>query len=701
MFSGSRRAVAGATLVCALLVGREGPVSVRAQAPSTPATASGALQRGLTLMETRGDCAAALPHFDSASRSTEPSTAARALLLRGQCEERLGRPTDARATYQRLLRSYPLDPSATSARARLARLRAPAAALATSPVLRQLQVAQPTSWGSVSGDGRFFAYHDDGGLPWRQDLTTGRTTQLTVSANDADGIRAGHLQLSPDGRQLAFAWATDDGRDELRVMTAPNGTPWTLRAADNVQIVRPVAWSANARAVLVVTTDERFHIGLELIDVATKAISRLAELGVVEPFGVTMTGDARWVAFDHASNPGPRDIKLLDVRTKQVRTLLGQASNDTLPVFLNGGRSLLFASDRLGPLSLWRLPLANGEAVEEPVVVRRDVGRIWPLGMSPSGTFVYAVQNGLVDVHVARLGEDGRLEQQPAPVTATFAGSNISPQWSRDGRSLAYVSQRGAMTIGPGARALVVRDHATGAERFLYPDLTFFIQPRWSPDGTRIIVKGRSAESNKWGLHIVDARSGAVASALTAETVDSESEIGSIQWVPGREAILVGRHGKGIIEFDLKTGIEQVIVPVAAGVNITAGNGCSYGPDGRTLAWSVREGRGPKSQHILRVRDADGTIRELLRAMSPEWLMMHDWAPDGRALFIVRQFPMRPGGGPERSELWRVPLDGTAPLYTGLSVPTLRGVSVHPDGRTIAYTAGLPTWEVWAMEGIR
>jgi hypothetical protein len=316
----------------------------------------------------------------------------------------------------------------------------------------------------------------------------------------------------------------------------PAGTPAPF--LETLQVARAVQASLPLRASL--ATDGVIEDEIVMRGRRTRVYH--APTGAVAP-GVrtVLVPDPQWVAFDHASDQGPRDIKLLDVRTKQVRTLLGQASNDTLPVFLNGGRSLLFASDRLGPLSLWRLPLANGEAVEEPVVVRRDVGRICPLGMSPSGTFVYAVQNGLVDV----------------------------------------------------------------------------------------------------------------------------------------------------------------IVPVAAGVDITAGNGCSYGPDGRTLAWSVREGSGPKSQHILRVRDADGTIRELLRAMSPEWLMMHDWAPDGRALFIVRQFPMRPGGGPERSELWRVPLDGTAPHYTGVSVPTLRGVSVHPDGRTIAYTAGLPTWEVWAMEGIR
>jgi dipeptidyl aminopeptidase/acylaminoacyl peptidase len=638
--------------MCVLLVALGGAAGMRAQAPSTPATASGALQRGLTLMETRGDCVAALPHFDTAARSTEAVTAARALLLRGQCEERLGRVEDARGTYQRLLRTYPSDPSAATARLRLGRLPTAAPSRLSSPVLRQLKVGPADPSGSVSGNGRYLAYHDSSRTPWRQDLRTNRTEKLTFGPGEWDGARASHLQLSSDGQQVAYAWERDEGGSDLRVMALPAGTPQIIRADSGLQAIRPVAWSADARRLLVVTTDTAFHVALELIDVATRAAMPLTDLGTVEPFGVTMTGDARWVAFDHAPGPGPRDIRVLDTRTRDVRTLLAQPANDTLPLFLPGGEALLFATDHLGPLSLWRLPFSAGQAAGEPALVRRDVGRIWPIGISPDGTFVHAVQNGLVDVHVARLG----------------------------------------------ARTLVVRDHATGVERFLYPDLTFFIQPRWSPDGTRILVKGRSAASNMWGLHMVDARTAALTSVVTAATADAESEIGPIQWVPGREAILIGRQGKAIVEFDLATQAERVIVPLERGVSVTAANGGGYAPDGRTLAWSAREGNGPATQAVLRVREADGAIRELLRASAPEWLMLQGWAPDGRSLFVVRNG--REGARSGHAELWRVPVDGSEPVPTGLSAFGLRGVSVHPDGRTIAYTAGFPTWELWALEGI-
>ncbi len=694
-----RRGALSLVFACVLLAGREGPASGHAQAPSTPATASGALQRGLTLMETRGDCAAALPHFDAAARSAESAMAARALLLRGQCEERLGRPDDARGTYQRLLRTYPSEASAASARTRLGRMRAPAAPKPSSPLLRRLQVAEEDPSGSFSRTGRFYALHLDG-VPTRQDLRSGQAQPLTFGPGEDYASRVwSTLLLSPDGQQVAYTWDNATGKGELRVMTVPAGTPRTTRDAGDLQAIRPVAWSADARKILAVTTDDTFRIGLELIDLPTLASTRLAELGHVEPFGVTMSGDARWVAFDHAPGPGPRDIRLLDIQTRQVTTVVGQPANDTMPVFLPGERSLLFGSDRLGPLSLWTVPIAEGHAAGEPVLVRRDAGRVWPMAMTLDGTFIHAVQNGLVDVHVARLDDDGRLAEQPAPVTATFAGANLSPDWSADGRSLAYVADRGAPTRGAGSRALVVRDHVSGSERVLYPNLLFFIQTRWSPDGSRILVKGRSAASNMWGLHMVDARTAEVTSVLTAATADSESELGPVQWVPGREAILIGRHAKGIVEFDLVTQAERILVPLARDVVITAGTGCGYAPDGRTLAWSVREGRSAKAQHALHVRDAGGTTRELLRTTGPEWLQMMDWAPDGRSVYVVRNG--RQGAQSGHGELWRVPIDGSAPVPTGLSAFGLRGVSVHPDGKTVAYTAGFPTWEIWAMEGIK
>jgi hypothetical protein len=66
------------------------------------------------------------------------------------------------------------------------------------------------------------------------------------------------------------------------------------------------------------------------------------------------------------------------------------------------------------------------------------------------------------------------------------------------------------------------------------------------------------------------------------------------------------------------------------------------------------------------------------------------WLPRGQALLFSR-----------RGELWRLPLDGAAPEKAGLAAEDLRDLRVSPDGRRLAFTAGVGKGEVWVMENLR
>jgi hypothetical protein len=197
-------------VVACLLVGREGPVGGHAQTPSTPATASGALQRGLTLMETRGDCAGALPHFDAAAKSTDTSVAARGTFARGQCLERLGRLADARGAYETVVRRFPTHPLAAPARSRIGALGDSGSPASGPPALtmRKLPVADTGPWGS-SVNGRYLASRDID-VAWRYDLATGRRERLSPAGSELESPRVfGSLLLSPDAARVAYTW-TDD-----------------------------------------------------------------------------------------------------------------------------------------------------------------------------------------------------------------------------------------------------------------------------------------------------------------------------------------------------------------------------------------------------------------------------------------------------------------------------------------------------------
>ncbi len=352
-------------LAGALVLGREGPTParLRAQAPSTPSssvtTASGALQRGIHVMETRGDCVAAIPLFTTAANSREPIVAARALLLRGQCEERLGRTPAARGSYERLLRDYPGSDIVLEARRRLDRLAASAAEGAFPRLSgRRLSLPGQIPSGSVSRDGRFLAYHDAEGGARRRSLVTGETELLTFGPNPVDGAAAFPLLLSPDGMRMAYMWGERAPRGnaneptritfDLRVMTLPGGPIETLVPRGEARTIRPVAWSADGRQVFALAADAAYRVRLISVDVASREVQRLAEFAFFEPFRVSPAPAGHAVAYDAPTAGAARDIFLLDTQTRTPLPIVRHPANDVLPEFLPDGRGVLFVSDRLG-----------------------------------------------------------------------------------------------------------------------------------------------------------------------------------------------------------------------------------------------------------------------------------------------------------------------------------------------------------------
>ena len=108
-------------------------------------------------------------------------------------------------------------------------------------------------------------------------------------------------------------------------------------------------------------------------------------------------------------------------------------------------------------------------------------------------------------------------------------------------------------------------------------------------------------------------------------------------------------------------------------------------PDGQQLAfvWSTPTSRALK---VIPTTAGDEPL-ELLRVQPPERLFQPAWMPDGRHVLFGKG---RIEGQDPRLELWLISAKGGEPQYLGLEMEglLLYGLSIHPDGQRIAFTAG-------------
>jgi Tol biopolymer transport system component len=248
--------------------------------------------------------------------------------------------------------------------------------------------------------------------------------------------------------------------------------------------------------------------------------------------------------------------------------------------------------------------------------------------------------------------------------------------------------------------------------RELKPALTFYIggaSMRWSPDGRSIAINGTDPNGRR-GMYRVDAISG----EATRITVDAGGGINPM-WTPDGKRIVFTRLTTradptvaAVIERDLASGIEREIFRKTRPAPWNPGwMFVDLSPDGRSVAAVVNEawpGGDIGKWSLLVASVAGGEPRELMRgeARGADVLM---WAPDGRAVFVTA---IRAGAeGDRQRDVWRVPLDGSAPQKLDLDLASLgrpfnsdQRMRVHPDGRRVAFAAAEPAKadEVWVLE---
>jgi Tol biopolymer transport system component len=582
--------------------------------------------------------------------------------------------------------------------------------------------------GGLSSDGRYLSFVDwDTGDLAVRDLTTGMSRHLTDKGSweDSDEF-AEYSVMSPDGKQVAYAWSNKDGAYELRVLGLDGSGRRVLLQGEKEDWLCPVDWSPDGSRILVnllrnALSEERTVS--ESLFVSLKDGSKHAIKSPTLPGGSDswtwlerLSPDGRYVAYTGAATEGSEqtDIFLLDLEGGRGSPLVQHPAVDRDPVWTPDGKRIVFASDRTGATSFWSIDVAEGEPRGLPGLVKADIGQLdRTIGLTRSGSLHYAVSAGMQDVYIADLDPDsGRVEGTPKRLSSRYVGANLWPAWSPDGKYLAYSRQRGARANGPGSLFIVIRSVETGEEREIPARPRQLHPAHWFPDGRSLVAAFWDGSRKSVDYYRIDVHTGEASllrrgkgggpfrpdySLLRPDLSPDGKTLFFSQRERAGSAIVSTR----VLACDIETAQEREILRLDGERFL---GGVFVSPDGRQLAFpEVNLKTGSSTVNV--VPAGGGEVREALKVELPARVFGSSglaWTPDGRHLLvpIIPKFTgwLEPGAA---SELLRVPVAGGKAQNLGLAMVRIGLGGVHPDGRRIVFDSGQrreSAQEVWVME---
>ena len=655
-------------------------------------------ERAKFTMETKGDLEGAIELFEKiiVEYPEDRPVVAKALLHIGMCYEKLGLKV-AQNAYQRIVSEFADQIEVLNeARARLAALKLVSPAEPEGIVVRQVWAGSDVDYlGAPSPDGRYLSFVDwkTGDLAIRE-IETGENRHLTNkgSWNESNEF-ALFSKWSPDSKQVVYVWQYKDSMFDLRVVGLDGSKPRILYQNEEVQFVYPYDSSPDGKHILACFSRKAGTNQIVLISIADGSVRVLKT--VVENFlpdNMIFSPDSRYIVYDSPQNEDSpeRDIYLLLTDGSLEIPLVEHPANDFLLGWAPDGKNILFASNRTGTQDAWIIPFSDGKTQGDPELIKRDIGGIIPLGFTQEGSYYYALQTGMRDVYIAMLDlKQGKLLTPPKKVSQRYIGSNVSPDWSPDGKYLAYVSDRSHMSGIADSRVLCIRSDKTGKERQLSLKMSSFQQPRWSFDGRSIFIYGREKQQRQ-KIYQIDAQTG---DFIPTSQYMPKKWLRSIRFLNEKEIFYMHYNLNNklfrILLRNLETGKEKELYKTSFSTRPTKyRRQLALSTDGRWLAFI-------EGSFLKVMPAAGGEPRDLFKLKESEGITALAWTADSREVLIARSLS---SAQDQKCELWRIPVEGGEPQSLGLAMDRLLHLCVHPDGQRIAFTAGNASAEIWVME---
>jgi eukaryotic-like serine/threonine-protein kinase len=524
---------------------------------------------------------------------------------------------------------------------------------------------------SLSPDGAHVAFTWNGSKQDNLDIyvqTIGSTSPLRLTTDSGADYNP---VWSPDGRWIAFlrnesvSRYMQPARIELRLIPALGGPERKISEIRTREVYYEpanLAWCPDSNCLVVTDSpgpDQPDSLFLVSLETGEKRQLTDPQTPVLDDTNPAVSPDGRSLVFRREVGYAAAEIHWLPLgngltAAGQTKRLTDGSLNASFPAWMPDGKEILFSAQG----RLWRLTVSGGGGPAPLPFV--GVDGLMPIVATPRrdrpSRLVYA--RSLDDWSICRL-ETAALgapaSSPPAPAISS-TGRNTSPQFSPDGRRVAFASNRsGEFEIWvadvDGSSPVQLTSMRTGTTG----------TPRWSPDGQTIAFD--SNPEGQYEIYLVPA-AGGKPRRLTSDPASDH--------VPS-----FSRDGKRVYFTSNRTGHYQIWkVPVSGGeaVQVTQNGGqvAFESVDGSYLYYT-----------------------QSLRTPSPLWRIPASGGKPERILDGVvwrAFFPLKSGiyyigqtSGPPELQFFD--------FGTGISKTVARnlgnlrvGLTAAPDGRTILYS---------------
>ena len=357
----------------------------------------------------------------------------------------------------------------------------------------------------ISPDGRYISYPDwNTGDLAIHNVVTGENRQLTNKGSwGVSNDNAGYSLFSLDSKQVAYTWRIwSKSQTELRIVNIDGSQQRIIYKGDESW---PVSWSSNGKYILVKFMNKDQTWRPAIITIADNSVQDLA---FQISGAMCFSPDGKYIAYDtpQIKVEHQRDVYLYEFATKRILPLIKHPADDCLLGWAPDGKHLLFTSDRSGTRDAWLIAVSGGQTNGEPTLVRKNIGDIESIGFTQSGDFYFHESVGGHNIFTAKLDFDsGKLLSQPVETAGSYLGSNWRPDFSRDGKFMAYISSRGSAE--EQGNTIVIRFLETGKERLLNAGSRDWLRLATGRRTGRSLFVNGTDKTKKEGLFRVDAHS--------------------------------------------------------------------------------------------------------------------------------------------------------------------------------------------------